>query len=123
MVKEAHPRSIMTSYNKINGVWNHYNYDLTTTVLRKEWGYEGLVITDWWLQPDQSREFEGVGDDEYRIRAQVDVNMPGGNRPGPGKKLSEERLASYGKPDGITLGELQRSAKNVLKFVLEAKYL
>lgn len=37
-VKEAKPISIMTSYNKVNGVWSHYNYDLVTTVLRREWG-------------------------------------------------------------------------------------
>ena len=44
-VKEAKPLNIMTSYNKINGVWSHYNYDLATTVLRKEWGFDGLVRT------------------------------------------------------------------------------
>ena len=46
-VKEAKPLNIMTSYNKINGVWSHYNYDLATTVLRKEWGFDGCVMTDW----------------------------------------------------------------------------
>ena len=40
-VKEAKPISIMTSYNKVNGVWSHYNYDLVTTVLRREWGISG----------------------------------------------------------------------------------
>ena len=47
MVREAKPLTIMTSYNKVNGVWSHYNYDLVTTVLRLEWGYEGMVMTDW----------------------------------------------------------------------------
>ena len=37
-VKEAAPRNIMTSYNKINGVWAHYHYDLVATILRGEWG-------------------------------------------------------------------------------------
>ena len=44
-VEQSRPRTIMTSYNKINGQWAHYNYDLVTTILRGEWGYEGLVIT------------------------------------------------------------------------------
>ena len=46
-VKEAKPLNIMTSYNKINGVWSHYNYDLVTTVLRKEWGFDGAIMSDW----------------------------------------------------------------------------
>ena len=47
----------MTSYNKINGVWGHYNYDLCTTVLRGEWGYDGCVMTDWWMRYAPSPEF------------------------------------------------------------------
>ncbi|MCC8015818.1 MAG: hypothetical protein LIO43_00090 [Clostridiales bacterium] len=46
-VKEAKPENIMTSYNKINGIWSYYNYDLCTSVLRNEWGYKGNVMTDW----------------------------------------------------------------------------
>jgi len=38
----------MTSYNPINGHWTSSNYDLNTTILRGEWGYEGIVMTDWW---------------------------------------------------------------------------
>ena len=47
----------MTSYNKINGVWGHYSYDLCTTVLRGEWGYDGMVMTDWWMRYAPSPEF------------------------------------------------------------------
>ncbi len=76
-VKEAKPLNIMTSYNKINGVWSHYNYDLVTTVLRKEWGFDGSVMTDWWMQHSQSHEFPNLRDNAYRVRSQVDVYMPG----------------------------------------------
>ena len=76
-VKEGHPQNLMTSYNKINGVWSHYNYDLVTTVLREEWGYEGNVMTDWWMRKDCMPEFPAIRNNAYRTRAQVDVLMPG----------------------------------------------
>ena len=46
-VKESAPKNLMTSYNKINGVWGHYHFELVQTVLREEWGYKGNVMTDW----------------------------------------------------------------------------
>lgn len=118
-VKESSPKNIMTSYNKINGVWSHYNYDLCTTVLRNEWGYEGNVITDWWMRYSSSPEFPKLKGNAYRVRAQVDVLMPGA-RSSLSKTAKNDGtlLSTYGKPGGITLGELQRSAKNVLKFIL-----
>lgn len=46
-VRSAQPMAIMSSYNKINGTWSSMNYDLLTDVLRGEWGFRGLVMTDW----------------------------------------------------------------------------
>ena len=40
----------MTAYNPINGHWATSNYDLCTTILRNEWGYDGIVMTDWWAK-------------------------------------------------------------------------
>ena len=110
----------MTSYNKINGVWSHYNYDLVTTILRKEWGYEGVVITDWWMRKSASPEFPKLRDNAYRVRAQVDVLMPG-NMGHLHKKYHSDGtlLKTIDKTDGITRGELQRTAKNVLSFILK----
>ena len=110
----------MTSYNKINGVWGHYNYDLCTTILRNEWGYKGNVMTDWWMQKSKSPEFPIIRDHAYRVRAQVDLFMPGGDRV-TNRKPDGTLLASFGKPYGITLGEMQRSAMNVLKMAIEVK--
>ncbi len=113
-VKEAMPLTIMTSYNKINGVWGHYNYDLCTTILRKEWGFQGLVMTDWWMQSSSSPEFPKMKDNAYRVRAGVDVLMPGGNRAGK-RKPDGTLLKTYGKKNGITLGEMQAIARRVIE--------
>lgn len=120
-VKESKPLNIMTSYNKINGVWSHYNYDLVTTVLRKEWGYEGNVMTDWWMQKSASPEFPSIKDNAYRVRAQVDVLMPGGKHSAKKYKSDGTLLATIGKTDGITRAELERTARNVLNLILKIK--
>jgi len=118
-IKEAEPKNIMTSYNKVNGVYCHYQYELCTSILRKEWNYKGCVMTDWWMRPGKSPEFPRVKNNAYRIRAQVDVFMPGGNRTSVRKSDgSVER--SYKHEDGLTLGELQRGAANVLNFVMNS---
>ena len=119
-VREAQPKNIMTSYNRINGVYGHYNYDLCTTILRGEWGYEGNVMTDWWMQSEKSPENPAVKDQAYRVRAQIDVFMPGGARV-TNRKPDKTLLSSLGKPFGITLGEIQRSAMNVLKCAMDLK--
>ncbi len=117
-IKEAHPKNIMTSYNKINGVWSHYNYDTCVTVLRKEWGYEGNVMTDWWMHPSKSIEFPKMRDQAYRVRSGVNLLMPGGDRVTNGKP-DGTLFATLGKPFGITVGEVQQSAKWILKSVME----
>ena len=124
VVKEAKPLTIMTSYNKVNGVWSHYNYDLVTTVLRGEWGYTGCVITDWWMQKAKSPEFPKLKNNAYRVRAQVDVLMPGDiGHLAKRYKSDGSLLETLGKPDGITRAELQRTAKNVLTLALRLNKL
>ncbi len=121
-VKESKPLNIMTSYNKINGVWSHYNYDLVTTVLRGEWGYDGCVMTDWWMQSSSSPEFPVIKDNAYRVRAQVDVLMPGGPHTAKKYKSDGTLLKTLGKKEGITRAELERTAKTVLTTVLRLKF-
>ncbi len=117
-VRESKPKNIMTSYNKINGVWSHYNYDLAKTVLRKEWNYEGVIITDWWMQKSYSPEFPAIRDNAYRVRACVDVLMPGSVVGSKEKEYSSDGtlLETLGTYEGITRGELQKAAENVLNF-------
>ncbi len=122
-VKEAKPLTLMMSYNKINGVWSHYHYDLATTVLRREWGFQGVTLTDWWMQKSKSPEFPALRNNAYRVRAQVDVLMPGDfDRTAKKYKTDPTLLETLGKPDGITRAELQRTALNVLRLVLKLRY-
>jgi beta-glucosidase len=108
----------MTSYNKINGVWGHYHYSLCTQILRGEWNFQGLVMTDWWMQNSDSPEFPQMKNQAYRVRAGVDVLMPGGNRTGK-RKPDGTLLKTYGKPEGITLGEMQQTARRVIELSMK----
>ena len=121
-IREAAPKTLMTSYNKINGIWGHYHYDLVQTILKEEWQFTGLVMTDWWMQYAPSPEFPKLKGNGYRVRARVDLLMPG-SRTFLDKKRSPDGtlLATYKKPEGITLGEMQLAAKNVLRCALELK--
>ncbi|MCI2068592.1 MAG: glycoside hydrolase family 3 C-terminal domain-containing protein [Bacilli bacterium] len=65
-VKKSQPWAVMSSYNRINGVHSSDNLRLLTDVLRKEWGFEGLVMTDW----------GGMGDKVKAIKAGTDLEMP-----------------------------------------------
>ena len=110
-VKDSKPMAIMTSYNQINGVWAHYHYELVTGILRGEWGYDGLVITDWWMQPGASREFHNITNDALRIRAGVDILMPG--------EFKDRTIPhSLKDPEGIRRSEAEAVAEHVVRFLV-----
>lgn len=71
-VKAARPMSIMTSYNKVNGVHTANSYDLCTTAARKEWGFTGIIMTDW-----TTTNADGGSSAAKCISAGNDLIMPG----------------------------------------------
>ena len=119
-VKESNPYSIMSSYNKINGVWAHYHFDLATEILRNEWKYQGCILTDWWMRMAKDPNFEPGENNAYRVRAQVDILMPGG-KDFVTKESDDSLIQSLEHLDGITLKEVQHSALNVLNLIQKIK--
>ncbi len=112
-VRDGANVSIMTSYNRVNGRWNASQYDLTTTVLRGEWGFDGPVMTDWWAWSNQEGGEGATYHLSAMVRAQNDVYMVC-----PDTTLQSHDLRAALADGTLTRGELQRCAANVLRFTL-----
>lgn len=100
-VKEGHPGALMASYNKINGEYTQQNYDLLTTILRGEWGFDGLVLTDHGLKEGTVRA----------AKAGCDLMQPGDS-------VEVERLWNAVKDGTLTRKELDRNVRNVLRYIV-----
>ena len=117
-VQEAQPFAIMTSYNDINGVPAADNYDLCTAICRDEWGFQGLIMTDWG---------GGISSPALSMCAGNDMIQPGGEsvvEEIATALASEEPTVSRGArelSDKMTIGHLQRSALHILSVMLRCQ--
>ncbi len=118
-VKEGNAQSIMTSYNPVNGHWMASNYELNTTILRKEWGYQGIVMSDWWAQMNDVVVGGEPSKQKTRdmIRSQNDLYMVVGNNGAELNVMGDDTLVAL-EEGRLTIGELQRSAKNICRFLI-----
>ena len=117
-VKESKPMTVMAAYNKVNGVYCTNNYDLLVKVLRCEWGFEGLVMSDW-DSMKASREdctVPASGDVQKAAAAQCDLVMPG--RPD-----QVEALQKGLESGAVRLDDLRRSAARVLWMIRQNSIL
>lgn len=116
-VKEGRAGVIMTTYCPLNGFWTATNYDLCTTILRKEWGFEGVVVTDWWARLNHvvDRGLPNFTDTASMIRAQNDFYCVVENYGAAFNTNHDNTLVEYQK-NNLTLGEMQRNAENICRF-------
>ena len=112
-VKEGEAQTIMTTYGSLNGIWTAGSYDLNTVILRDEWGFKGLTMTDWWANVNFRGEEPKRSYYIPMIRAQNDVYMVCAD-----SSAVDDDIIQALENGVITRGELQRNAANVLSFVM-----
>lgn len=112
-IKKGKAKTIMTSYGSVNGVWSAGNYDLDTVILRNEWGFRGVAMTDWWANINRRGNAPDKSDFAAMAAAQNDVYMVVAN----GAKNNDNTLSEL-ESGFITRAELQRNASNICEFIL-----
>ncbi|MBR4760496.1 MAG: glycoside hydrolase family 3 protein [Lachnospiraceae bacterium] len=114
-VKEAGADAVMTTYGPINGIWTNSRHDLNTNILRKEWGFTGLVMTDWWANiGDVGKTVDKTSfsrlvlaqNDFYAVCPDAGVNSSG-----------DDTLEALEKGE-ITRGQLVRLAENICRVLM-----
>lgn len=100
-VKESDPWTVMSSYNQMNGQYTQQNKDLLTTVLRDEWGFNGIVMTDWGAK-------EGT----------VKAVKAGNDLMEPGNQVEFERIVAGVKSGEISQDELNTNVRRMLQYIV-----
>ena len=101
-VKESDPWTVMSSYNKLNGEYTQQSLGLLTTVLRDEWGFDGIVMTDWGNKAGTVKA----------VKAGNDLMEPGGDN-------EIERIIAGVKSGEISQEELDRNVRNMLNYIVK----
>jgi len=101
-VKESHPKSIMSAYNRVNGVYANENRHLLQEILRDEWGFDGFVVSDWGASNDH---VEGV-----RSGSHLEMPTTGGD--------SDLELVQAVKDGKLSMEELDRRVDELLDVIL-----
>ena len=101
MVKESDPWTIMSSYNKLNGTYTQQSHDLLTTILRDEWGFNGIVMTDW-------------GNKAGTAKAVI----AGNDLMEPGMDNEIQRIVAGVKDGTIPEADVDRNVRRMLEFIV-----
>ena len=101
-IKEGNPWTVMSSYNILNGEYTQQSYDLLTTILRDEWGWDGIVMTDWGNKQGTVKS----------VKAGNDVMEPG-------NQVEMERILEGVKNGEITMEEIDRNVRNMLEYIVK----
>ncbi len=117
-VKEGGADCIMTTYGAVNGLWTAGSYDLNTTILRGEWNFAGMVMTDWWAEINEEGGPAARTNFAAMARAQNDVYMVCSQS--DSAEAEDNTLASL-KDGSLTIGELQRNAMNICRFLMNTQ--
>lgn len=106
-VREGKAKGVMTSYNRVNGVYCANSHDLCTKVLRNEWGFQGVVMTDW------TSCQKGQANSATAMEAGNDLIMPG-------SRFNKKEILKALKQGLIREEDVRRSAANILRSIVDS---
>ena len=101
-VKESQPWTVMSSYNKVNGEYTQQSYDLLTTILRDEWGFEGMVMTDWGNKANTPKAVQ-AGNDLME----------------PGDRSEIDRIINAVQNGTLSEADLDRNVRRILEYIVK----
>ena len=126
-VKKSQPIALMTSYNLINGIHAACNYDTLQCALRDEWGYQGVVMTDWFTSQDMPA-LTGGGQTKYPISSAAGCVMAGNDIQEPGCSQNVKDIIRSVEEDTevlgfkCTLADVQFCAANVIRAAIRCRF-
>lgn len=114
-VREGGAYAVMTSYGPVNGVWTAGNYDLLTVILREEWKFDGMVMTDWWADVNEEGKPAAPANFAPMVKSQNDIFMVV-----PDTKSFDGNLKEYLAKGFLTRPVLVRSAANICRMLMKS---